>query len=416
MRALAAQICVLAVLCSSLYLVLIRGIGACYFQKASPDAIRTAIDWDPANPQYYDTLGTFVHLYADDAGAETIVHLYQRATQLSPRNAQFWSDLGAGYDWAGRPNDAFTAFQRALQLFPNSPEINWRLANFCIRNGNMPEGLHALHTVLLANSPPRRDVFVVAASATRDETAILEMLPPRAPILFDYLYFRTQRGELADAEETWARILRLNLPFSLREALPYLDSLIQHKELRRLSEAWSILARKFPEQIERLHRDSNLIGNGNFEFDILNGGFDWRVVPTEGASVRLDFTDKFEGPRALQISFDGSRNLYYGHVFQYILVQPNSRYKFSADMKVEGITTDSGPRFQLSDAYNLGETLVSTENLVGSSGWFTQKAELTTKPETHLLLLTVARPMSTMLDNRFYGNVWITRVSLVAAP
>jgi hypothetical protein len=59
---------------------------------------------------------------------------------------------------------------------------------------------------------------------------------------------------------------------------------------------------------------------------------------------------------------------------------------------------------------------VSTENLVGTSDWSEQEAEFTTKPETSLLLLRVARPSSASLDSRIAGTVWIDRVSLTAEP
>ena len=410
------QICLLISLSTCLYLAVRRGIGAWYFRKGSPGAIQAAIKWDPSNPQYYDSLGTLTHLYADSGDSNDIVHLYQCATRLSPQDAQFWSDLGAGYDWAGRPKDAFDAFERARRLFPNSPEVNWRLANFCIRTGNIREGVHALNTVLLAGSASRRDVFVLATAATPDKHAVLEMLPLRAPIFLDYLYFRIQRGDIAGAEDVWARLLQLNLGFDLPQALPYLDALIQHKELSRLAEAWSALAQRFPAQLQRLHSGSNLVANANFDFDILNGGFDWRVLPTEGAAVSLDSADSLDGGRALRITFDGSRNLDYGHVFQYVLVQPNTRYKFSARMRVQAITSESGPRFQVTDAYAPSNILVSTENLVGTSGWSEQEAEFTTKPETSLLLLRVARPSSATLDSRIAGTVSIDRVTLTAEP
>ena len=84
-------------------------------------------------------------------------------------------------------------------------------------------------------------------------------------------------------------------------------------------------------------------------------------------------------------------------------------------MRVQGITTDSGPRFQVCDGYNLGQLFASTENLVGTSGWLEQHAELTTGMDTHLLLIRVARPMSDKFDSQIAGTVWIAGVSLSAA-
>src|ERR1700704_324165 len=90
-----------------------RAVAAAYFRKGSPDAVQTAMRWDPANPEYYDALGTLTHLYAAPGNSDEIVQLYQNATRLSPHGAQFWAELGAGYDWAGRSKDALDAFEHA---------------------------------------------------------------------------------------------------------------------------------------------------------------------------------------------------------------------------------------------------------------------------------------------------------------
>jgi hypothetical protein len=137
-------------------------------------------------------------------------------------------------------------------------------------------------------------------------------------------------------------------------------------------------------------------------------------MPTDGAVVGLDSVGAFEGSRALRITFDGSRNIEYGHVFQYVPVQANTRYRFSGHMRVQGITTDSGPKLQVCDAYNPGHLFVSTEKLVGTSGWSEQQAEFTTPADTHLLLVRAVRPVSNKLDNQIAGTVWIDSVRLNA--
>ena len=410
----ASRIFLLIGLLFFIYLAVRRAVATAYFRRGAPNAVQTAIRWDPANPEYCDALGTLMHLYADRPNPDEIVQLYQSATRLSTHDAHFWADLGAGYDWAGRSNDALDAFQHARGLFPNSPEINWRLANFYVRAGKTPEALRTLGMVLQEDRTAGRRVFTLATNATRDRNALLKMLPPQPLVFFDYLNFLIEKGDIAGAEEVWAGVLQLDLPFDIREAFPYLDALIQHAEVGQLSNVWSDLAQRFPAQIQRPVHDSNLVTNGGFESGILNGGLDWRILPTEGAVVSRDSVGAFQGGYALRITFDGSRNIDYGHVFQYVLVQPKTRCRFSGLMRVQGITTDSGLRFQVRDAYSMGNIFLSSENLVGTSGWSEQHAEFTTFADTRLLLVRVVRSVSGKLDNQIAGTVWIDDVRLAS--
>jgi len=398
-----------------IYLVGRRGIADWYFRQESPTSVQAALQWERDNPQYYDALGTLTHLYGTPKNLDASVAFYESAKRLSPYDAHFWSDLGSAYDWAGRTNDALSAFKRALRLFPNSPEINWRFANFAFRTHRIPEALAALRVVLVGNIPAHRDVFRLAVSATRDNRAILQMLPPQASVFFDYLNFEMEAGNVTTAEQVWLRLLQLKLPFDLRQAFPYLDALIQRREPGRLVAAWSALAERFPAQIGPLVNNFNLVANGGFEHDILDGGFDWRIVPVDGAVVSMDFQDAFEGARALRLEFNGKRNLDYGHVLQYVAVQPNTQYRFSGALQMKGISTDSGPRFQVFDAFDMGKLFVSTENTVGTSGWSSQHLEFKTKADTRLLIVRVARPPSQKLDNQISGTVWVDRVSLTPA-
>ena len=399
-------------LCFSAYLVFRRGVAACYFRRATPDAIQTASAWDPTNPQYYDVQATAMHLYPVAEDANEIVALDRQATSLSPHDAQLWANLGGAYERAGRDADSFQAFQHSHDLFPRSPEINWRLANFCVRTGRMADGIPAMRSVLETDSTARSRVFALAATAFSDRKTILEMLPPLAPVIFDYIHFALAKGDMDAGQQGWARVLQLNLPFDVYDALPYLDGLVQHKEIEQLEAAWSILRTRFPRQVAPSQPDSNLLTNGDFEFDPLNGGLDWHVASTEGAAVRLDPAIGADRGRALRIAFDGSRNLDYGHVFEYVPVRPLTKYRFSGYMRTDSISTDCGPRFQIVDAYDPGTPLASTQNLVGTHSRSEQRAEFTTGGDTRLLLVRAVRPMSLKLDNKIAGTVWIDQVSL----
>lgn len=108
------------------------------------------------------------------------------------------------------------------------------------------------------------------------------------------------------------------------------------------------------------------------------------------------------------------RNVDYGHLLQYVLVHPNTRYSFSAYLRTDAITTDSGPRFQIFDAYDPGKMLAATENAVGTSGWTERQLEFKTSADTRLLIIRVARLASEKFDNKIRGTAWIDKVCLIA--
>jgi len=416
-----------------MYLAARQGIAAWYFRKASPEAIQTAIKWDSQNPEYYDALATLTHLYAVGGNSAEVVRLSEKATTLSPYNAFYWANLGAAHEWSGRNDDALRAFTRAHALFPNSPEINWKIANFYVRTGKISDALRALKEVLLEDPSKERQAFSLAANATADTQEILqEMLPQSAPVLLDYLDFQIETNRMDPAAQTWATLLELKASFDPARALPYLDALIQHKHLDHLTQAWAALSAHFPQEIAARESKPNLIANANFTFAPLNGGLDWRIIPAQGATVTVDTSTGVDAStgidagKSLRIDFDGTQNLDYTHVLQYVPVTPNTTYKFSAYMRAQVITTDSGPRFVLQDAYDPATLVdvsseaanpirfsISTDNLIGTSAWSPHQLEFKTTGNTRLLIVKLARPPSHKFDNRLAGTVWIARVSLL---
>lgn len=396
-----------------IYLSVRQGIAACYFRQNVPSSIEHAIRWDPDNPQYSDALAGITHLYADADTPAEIIPLYERAVRVSSEKAQYWADLATAYDWAGRTLDAQSAYRRALELFPNSPQLNWTVANFEIRTGRITDGLAALRKVLLGNDIPPQTIFVLATNATSDNSVILnEMLPPEASPFFSYLDFQIENGRINDAQLTWDRLLELNLRFDVHQAFPYLDALIGQKRVGGLMRAWSDLAKRFPAQIHVPDSGGNRIINGQFRFDTLNDGLDWRIVPTEGATVSLDSANSFEGRRSLRIDFDGNHNLDYRNFLQFVPVKPDTRYKFQAFLRTEGITTDSGPRVEIYDAYDMRKLFLSTENLIGTTAWKNEELDFQTPADTQLLIVKVARPISEKFDNEIAGSVWVNDVRL----
>ena len=394
-----------------------QGVASYYFRQNLPDALQMAMTWDPADPVYPAALAHLVHLYGQNPDPDAVIRLYQTAVRLAPFDAGFTADFAQANDWAGRTDVSLLLFQRAQQLFPNSPEINWKLANFYVRSGNNNDALPPLKKILSSNIIERNQVFALCDHAGINSVTVLDkVLSPNIPAYFAYLNFETQHGNFSAAQETWNRLLTLNSPFESKEAFPFLDTLIRAHELDRASQAWSSLVSRFPDRIPSPASPNNLITNGNLQADILDGAFDWRVFPVTGVAVNQDSAGPSADSRSLRIQFDGSQNLYYGSVLQFVPVQPHTKYTFSAFTRSQAITTEAGVGVQISDGYDPNKILGSTDPLIGTTPWSEQSFSFETPPDTRLLIVRIVRAPSQKLDNKIAGAFWLSRVSLAARP
>ncbi|HTS11316.1 MAG TPA: tetratricopeptide repeat protein [Candidatus Limnocylindrales bacterium] len=411
---LVARASAFILLLGAIYLAARQGIAAWYFHGSQPDDLAEAMRWDPANPQYPDALANVTHFYSDTANPGRIIQLCQTAVSLSPYNAHYWADLGSAYDWAGRPSDALRAFEHAHTLFPNSSEINWRLANFYARTGRISGALPLLRSVLLAGDVDSRQVFALTSNAGADSEAVLnQMIPAQSSFLIAYLNFQATAGHSDAANAAWDYLLASHLPFEAAQALPYLDSLIQQRDLDAASAVWQELRERFPRQAAPPGPNGDVITNGEFSVPILDGGFDWRVIPVAGAAVHITRLAEPNEEGSLQIEFDGSQNLDYGNVLQLVRVQPRTRYQFSADLRTRDITTDSGPRFQVYDISDMAGLFYAAPNHTGTSSWSQDTLSFETGASTRLLVVRIARPASSKFDNKIAGILWVRRVVLV---
>ena len=159
-----------------------EGVAAYYIHQNTPDAVQQALRWDPTNPVYPAAAANLLHLYGDDPDPHGVVRLCQTALHLAPFDATYSANLAQAYEWAGQTTALATAyFRRALTLFPNSPQINWQVANFYVRSGNTSEALPLLRKVLSSNLIPQNQIFALASNARIDSATVVNDLLPADP-------------------------------------------------------------------------------------------------------------------------------------------------------------------------------------------------------------------------------------------
>ncbi len=393
-----------------------EGLGAWFAHAGTSDGIRRAVYWDSTNPEYPAELAHLAAADMESADPREMVRDLENATCLGPRRAINWANLGEAYELAQRIPDAARAYERAVALFPKSPQINWQFANFLIRTGNVRDAVGPLPEVILGDPGLRTGAFDIAWRAGIPSAQMLDIVPDRPEILSAYLDYLVQTQRLDAAANVWGRLVGTPEAFDIDAAFRYFDALLLARRVDGLLAVWSDLARHDPAKIQWQPGSANLIFDGGFERPILNGGFGWRTSPIDGAAVSFDGRLAHEGTRSLMVRFDGKHNLGFANVVQFVSVEPQRSYRFLAYARTEGITTDSGPRIAIYDPLDRDALSVQSENLLGTSNWAEQGLAFRSAAKTRLIVIQIVRPPSRKLDNLIAGTLWLDDFSLTANP
>ena len=392
-----------------------RGVAEWFYDRQTIEGLRRAVLWVPESARYRAALADALENSPLEGDPREAIRLSEEATHLEPLGARYWARLGAAYEAGGRPADARQAYERALVLYPRSPEMNWRLGNFLLRQDDTARALAAFRTVVIGSPAMRRAVYQTAWGATEDSKQILDgMIPPKPEILLDYLRYLLDTQRLDAARDVWWRMRDGGIPVEQDEAFRYLDALLAAQRMEDAIAAWEALANRAPALYAAHHRSGNRVTNGGFETGVLGGGLDWRLGPVEGATARVTTGDAFEGARCLEIDFAGTDNLEYSQVFQLVPVEPATRYLFTARVRAKEISSDSGPRFLLRDSRDDRLLRAETSAVLGSTAWTEVRLEFRTSPSTRLLDVHLVRPRSRKLDGRIGGTLWVDDVRVVA--
>lgn len=392
-----------------------RGVAEWFYDQQTLEGMRRAVRWCPENARYRSALADALDNSALEGDVNEAVRLGEEATHLAPLDARCWASLGVAYEVGGRTRDAGRAYEKAVLLFPRSPEMNWRLGNFLLRQDDTSRALVAFRKVVIGAPAMRRAAYQTAWGATDNSREILDgMIPAQSEILLDYLRYLLETHRLDAARETWWRLLDGGFPVSQGEAFRYLDALFAAQRSEDAIAAWEALAVRAPNLYATHHHTGNRVTNGGFEFEVLGGGLDWRIVPVEGAAARVIAGGASEGARCMEVAFAGTHNLEYSHLFEPVPVEPATRYLFTARVRARGITSDSGPRFLLRDSRDDRRLRAETSEVLGSREWSELRLEFRTSPETRLIDLRLVRPRSRKFDGRIGGTLWVDDVRVEA--
>jgi tetratricopeptide (TPR) repeat protein len=376
---------------------------------SNPDLpnIQRAIRLEPSNAEYRELVGR--NLALSGASLDEAISDYRTAVYLNPYEARYWLDLASAYQVAGNVHEQEQSVEHAVQADPTTPHVAAEAANFFLLQGNVERALRHFRTVL-ANDPEAVDpTLQLCWRVTGDANQVFEQaLPRRTDLYLSFLQLLVSKQESAAAENAWDHLIGLKETFPAKRVFPYLRLLIAKQEVTAAQTAWQQLAQVDEVLQPYLPSRENLIVNGGFEEDLLNGGFDWWYESNPHSALSIDTDQFYRGTRSLSVTFDG-RSVAEASIAQFIPVKPDTDYEFSAKSRTQDIDSASGPRFSIADAYTK-VSYVLTDDLLGTNPWHLQQARFHTGPNTNLLFLNIIRQPAAPLIR---GKLWIDDVRLV---
>jgi hypothetical protein len=364
---------------------------------------------DPGNADYRNHLGRFYDLVARDPASA--VGQYQAAVRLNPHSARFWFDLASAYQVLGDTSAQTAALERAIQADSMTPDVAWEAANLYLVQGENEKALREFR-VVLANDPSLAEAAIQFCWRIEPDVDVLlrDFVPPRNDAYTAFLNLLETKQETAGTAKAWAALMQTHQPFERRQADEYIRYLIQHKDVDEAVLVWRQTAERFG-LTSYLPSSSNLIVNGSFSLNVLNAGFDWQHQSQSGVKLELDPTDSHAGRQSLTITFDGP-GISDAGIYQFVAVQPNTTYQFSAYYKNVEMEGAGGPHFTIQDMYTQAIYYESDE-LIDAGFWKSAEGDFKTGPDCKLVVLHIRRLPA---GSPIRGKLWIDDFHLTRKP
>jgi tetratricopeptide (TPR) repeat protein len=358
-----------------------------FASRAELSSLERAVRLSPGNAEYRHRLGRYFAFVAGDP--ESAISSFRAAVAGNPHDAHYWFDLAAAYQVTGYIDGQREALNRALQAEPTAPDVAWEAANFFLIDGDIDRALREFRVVM------ENDISLVvpalrACWRVRPDTDALlrDVVPAHTNTLVSFLDLLRSKQDTEGSIKTWERLTQSHEKFENRYLYDYVRYLIEVHRPEAAMAAWEQSADVLGLSAY-LPSEDNLIVNGDFSLDILNGGFDWTYVNRVGVRPLLDPSDFHEGHRSLFLTFEGP-GINDAGIQQLIPVHGATTYDFSAYYKSAEFEGAGGPQIVLRDAYT-GTPLFASDPLNDSDFWKEVHSKVTTSSSTTLLLLAIER-------------------------
>ena len=377
--------------------------------SGTEDGIRAAIRLAPGNAQYHYAYGRMLALVQQEP--QKSLSEFREAVRLNPHSSQYWRGLAMAYQLLGNVEEQKKALDEAVHVDPKTPLVAQEVGDFYLLRGDLTKAFQQYRTVL-ENDPNEGPAMLdLGWKATDGDAGFLfdNLLPANDQMRKDLLGFAMKKNSVEGMRKAWEKIAGLGKPLDTKLGLQYVGFMLGAKQPDAAASGWAQMTSLNPELGDYRPSPSNLIVNGGFEEDFLNGGMDWIFSRDTSVRQETETTEFHGGTRSLSVNFDGATPNGLG-VIQFVAVKPNQKYRLSFWFKGQELASTNAPKVLVADHY-ARNALAETKEMRGSTAWEEESVAFTTPADCRLIAIQLVRTASAPLIR---GKLLLDDFKLVA--
>jgi hypothetical protein len=318
---------------------------------------------------------------------------------IDPSNPSVWCAYGELLAARGEVGKASAVFEQAVSLGPNISPVLMRAVNFDFTHDRVDHGLLLGARLLQQVTVFDEILFSYFLRSGVPVPRLLETAVPSTPrVARAWLVWVQREGTDQNLRDTWSWMKKKQL-LDQESAANLTLAFWQRQSYQMAQEVWGdwIHAR------DRDYLQPERLSNRLFQDKPSGSPFDWSLGSPPSVEVARN--------DGLEIHFSGTENVNFSHIRQFATVAPG-RYRFSAEVRAETLTTDQGPFFHIYDADNPGRVNAATAPIKGTLDRSWISVEFGVPASTQLLAVQLDRTASEHFDSKISGTLHVYRVSL----
>jgi hypothetical protein len=317
---------------------------------------------------------------------------------LDASNPFVWCTYADSLASGGERDKASAAFDTAVTLGPNMPPVLMRAANFDFTHDRIDEVISLSNRILRETDAFDQVLFSYLTHSGLEASSYVDRAIPKAPRpAQSWLAWLGVHGSDEQVRETWAWMKQNNL-IDEKTAEDTSWALWRRGSFRVAREVWF----DWLVPNEKDGPRSELLLNSQFQERSTASPFDW--VITTSPSVRLSYH------QGLQVGFTGSDNP--DLLIQQFTGIDAGRYRFSAEIESEELSTEDRPFFRIVDAVDPKRLNIRTDPIDENQARRIVVLNFTVPPGTEAIAVQLVRTKSERFDGKIEGSLHAYQVSL----